>query len=104
MCTKNEMNQKVAEIRSLKALKEETEAAIRALETEVITFLNESEECEAVDKKGNQIRQYIGADYKATYSIQTRENVNKEAVKKLLSKEQFESVKTESTFGVLRIR
>ena len=104
MCTKNEMNQKVAEIRSLKALKEETEAAIRALETEVITFLNESEECEAVDKKGNPIRQYIGSDYKATYSIQTRENVNKEAVKKILSKEQFESVKTESTFGVLRIR
>lgn len=105
MCiTKNEVNQKVAEIRNLKALKEETEAEIMALEAEVITFLKETEECEAVDKKGNPIRQYIGADYKATYSIQTRENVNKEEVKKLLDEKQFASITTKSTFGVLRIK
>lgn len=105
MCmTKTELEKKVAELRSLKALKEETEAEIREAENAIIEFLNETKECETTDKNGKPIRQYIGADYKATYSIQTRENVNKEAVKKLLSMEQFASVRTESTFGVLRIK
>ena len=36
--------------------------------------------------------------------MQTRENVNKEAVKNLLTEEQFASVRTESTFGVLRVK
>lgn len=102
--TKIELNQKVAEIRSLKALKEETENTISALEHEVIAFLEENEECEATDKKGKPIRQYIGADYKATYAEQTRETVNKEEVKKLLSAEDFEKVRTESHFKVLRIK
>lgn len=105
MCmTKNELNKTVEELRSLKTLKEETEQEIRMLENRIIEFLNETEECEAVDKNGKPIRQYIGTDYKATYSMQTRENVNKEAVKNLLNDEQFASVRTESTFGVLRIR
>lgn len=105
MCmTKQELEKKVQELRSLKALKEETEQAIREAENFIIEFLNETKECEATDKNGKPIRQYIGTDYKATYSIQTRENVNKEAVKKLLDAEQFASVKTESTFGVLRIK
>lgn len=105
MCmTKNELNKTVEELRSLKTLKEETEQEIRMLESRIIEFLNETEECEAVDKNGKPIRQYIGTDYKATYSMQTRENVNKEAVKNLLNEEQFASVRTESTFGVLRIR
>lgn len=105
MCmTKPELEKKVQELRSLKALKEETEQAIREAENSIIEFLNESEECGAVDKNGKPIRQYIGTDYKATYSMQTRENVNKEAVKKLLNAEQFASVRTESTFGVLRIK
>ena len=77
MCvTRLELNEKVNALRSLKALKEETE----------------------------QIRQYIGTDYKATYSVQTRENVNKEAVKNILTAEQFASVVTTSTFGVLRVK
>ncbi len=103
MITKSELNKAVEELRSLKALKEETEQAIREAENVVIEFLNESEECEAIDKNGKPIRQYIGTDYKATYSMRTRENINKEAVKKLLNAEQFSSVRTESTFGVLRI-
>lgn len=105
MCmTKLELNDKVNALRSLKALKEETEQEIRELESSIVEFLNETVECEATDKKGNPIRQYIGADYKATYSIQTRENVNKEAVKNILTAEQFESVLTKSTFGVLRVK
>lgn len=105
MCiAKNELNSKVAEIRSLKTLKEETENAIKALEHEVINFLDETEECEAVDKKGNPIRLFIGPDYKLTYAEQTRETVDKEAVKDLLSVEDFEKVRKESRFGVLRIK
>lgn len=105
MCiTKSELEKKVQELRSLKTLKEETEAEIREVESAIIDFLNEMEECKAISKNGKPIRQYIGTDYKATYSMQTRENVNKEAVKKLLDAEQFASVRTESTFGVLRIR
>lgn len=105
MCmTKSELNKAVEELKSLKILKEETESEIRTLENSIIEFLNDTEECETTDKKGNPIRQYIGADYKATYSMQTRENVNKEAVKKLLTAEQFASVRTESSFGVLRVR
>jgi CHASE3 domain sensor protein len=102
--TKSELNQQVATLRSLKALKEETEQEIREIEKTIIDFLNETEECEATDKNGKPIRQYIGTDYKATYSMQTRENLNKEAVKNLLNAEQFASVTSESTFGVLRIR
>lgn len=105
MCmTSKEMEIKVAELRSLKALKEETEQAIRDAENSIIEFLNETEECKATDKNGKEILQYIGSDYKATYSMQTRENVNKEAVKKLLNAEQFASVASYSTFGVLRIK
>ena len=37
--TVEELNKKVAEIRSLKMLKEETEEAIKSLESEVIAFL-----------------------------------------------------------------
>ncbi|MGN1275905.1 MAG: hypothetical protein ACI4UK_02800 [Floccifex sp.] len=104
MMTKSELEKRVTELRSLKALKEETEAEIREAERAIIEFLNETAECETTDKNGKPIRQYIGTDYKATYAMQTRENLNKEAVKKLLSAEQFASVTTESTFGVLRIK
>lgn len=44
MCIlKSELEKKVQEIRSLKTLREETENAIKALELEVITFLQETE-------------------------------------------------------------
>lgn len=104
MCiTKKELNEKVAEIRSLKALKEETEETIKALEFEVISFLQETEECAAQDKKGNPIRQYIGADYKATFATQSRETVDKTKVKSLLSDEEYQKVSKVSTYNVLRI-
>ena len=51
-----------------------------------------------------QNRQYIGTDYKATYSMQTRENVKKEEVKKLLTDKQYEQCIFKSSFGVLRIK
>ena len=50
-------------------------------------FLNETEGCEAVDKKGKPIRRFIGNVFKATLSKRERETVNKEEVKKLLSED-----------------
>ncbi len=102
--TVEELNKKVAEIKSLKILKEETEEAIKSLEGEVIAFLQETETCGATDKKGNPIRQYIGTDYKATYSEQSRETVDKAAVKEILSDEQYQKVSKVSTYNVLRIK
>lgn len=105
MCiAKSELEMKVHEIKSLKMLKEETENAIKALELEVIGFLQETEECKTTDKNGKEILQYIGSDYKATYSEQTRETVDKDAVKKILSEEEFDKVRKESRFNVLRIK
>lgn len=105
MCmTKEELNKAITDLRGLKALKEETESEIRETERKIIEFLSETEECKTTDKNGKEVLQYIGTDYKATYSMQTREGVNKDAVKELLNEEEFESVKTECTFGVLRIK
>lgn len=56
MCiTRAELNKTVSELKSLKMLKEETEAEIRALENSIIEFLNDTEECETTDKKGKPI-------------------------------------------------
>lgn len=105
MCiVKSELENKIHEIKSLKMLKEETENAIKALEMEVIEFLQETEECKTKDKNGKEVLQFIGSDYKATYSEQVRETVDKEAVKKILSTEDFEKVRKESHFNVLRIK
>lgn len=105
MCiAKSQLEIKVHEIKSLKMLKEETENAIKALELEVIGFLQATEECKTTDKNGKEILQYIGSDYKATYSEQTRETVDKDAVKKILSEEEFDKVRKESRFNVLRIK
>lgn len=104
MCiTKTELNEKVSEIRSLKALKEETENAIKALEMDVIGFLNEMEECAATDKNGNPIRQYIGSDFKATYSERSRETVDKAKVKNMLDDEDYQEVSKVSYYSVLKI-
>ena len=105
MCiTKKEVENRINEIRSLKTLKEETEATIRALEQEVIQFLSETEECKSTDKKGKEVFQYIGSDFKATYSEQARETLDKEAIKNLLSEADFNSIRKEIFFKVLRIR
>ena len=104
MCiSKVELDKKVAEIRSLKTLKEETENEIKALENEVISFLEETEECQTTNKKGEPMLQYIGSDYKATYAWQSREMVNKEEVKKILSDTEYQKVSKISTYPVLRI-
>ena len=104
MCiTVKELNETVSEIRSLKALRQETEDAIKALESKVISFLLETEDCAATNKDGKDMFRYIGTDYKATYSLQSRETVDKTEVKKMLSNEEYQKVSKVSTYSVLRI-
>lgn len=99
MCmTTKEMNDTMAAYQEWKRVKEEAALKLKAIE-----FLNETESCEAVDKKGNPIRRFIGIMFKATYSPQEREDVDKTAVKKILSEEEYRKVSKISRYNVLRI-
>lgn len=61
-----EIQQAIDEIRSLKALKEETENALKETENKVIKYLK--------DKGVNEL---IGSDFKASYKEQSRESLDK---------------------------
>lgn len=104
MCmTINEMNETMKAIKEWEKVKEEAEANITSLKAMAIEFLQETEKCEAVDKNGNPIRRFIGTLFKATYSPQERENIDKTEVKKLLSDEDYAKVSKISRYSVLRI-
>lgn len=104
MCmTVEEMNKTLQAIKEWERVIEEAEANLAPLKAKAIEFLQEMEECEAVDKKGNPIRKFIGTLFKATYSPQERENVDKAAVKELLSEEDYQKVSKVSRYKVLRI-
>ena len=65
MCmTVAEMNKTMEEIKSLKLLKEETEDAIKNLERKVIEFLEETEACQTIDKKGEPVLNLLATDKK----------------------------------------
>ena len=104
MCiSREEMNETMQQIKEWKRVKEEAEDNISALNAKAIEFLNETEECEAVDKKGKPIRKFTGTLFKATLSVQERESVDKTEVKKLLSTEDYEKVSKVNVYPVLRI-
>lgn len=104
MCmTIKEMNEAMAAIQEWKRIKEEAEDNITALNAKVIEFLNETDECEAVDKKGKPIRKFIGNIFKATLSEGERETVDKTEVKKLLNDKDYRKVSKVSAYPVLRI-
>ena len=105
MCaTLEEMNQIMDEIKSLERLKEETEDNISALKMKAIEFLKENEEtCKTTNEKGKEILRFIGNIHKATLSEQERETVDKTAVKKILSAEDYQKVTRKSVYPVLRI-
>ena len=104
MCmTVKEMNEAMEQIQEWKRIKEEAEDNITTLNLKVMEFLNETEECEAVDKKGNPIRRFIGNIFKATLSNVEHETVNKDEVKKLLSKDDYAKVSKVSKYQSLRI-
>ena len=49
MCiTKNELEKKIEELRSLKSLKEETENELKALENEIIFYMKENDLTEEI--------------------------------------------------------
>lgn len=104
MCmTVKEMNKAMEQIQEWKRVKEEAEDNITALNAKVIEFLTETAECEAVDKKGNPIRKFIGSIFKATLSRGEKETVDKAEVRKLLNDEDYQRVSKISTYPVLRI-
>ena len=104
MCmTIKEMNETMEQIQEWKRVQEEAEDKITALNAKVIEFLQETVECEAVDKKGNPIRKFIGSIFKATLSKGERETVDKAEVRKLLNDEDYQKVSKVSTYPVLRI-
>lgn len=93
MCmTKQELEKKVNELRSLKALKEELENEVKAAEQEVIAYMNEKQiDTETTDSA------------KITYKPQTRTTLDKDKLSEILGEDlkPFEKV---STFNVLRIK
>lgn len=93
MCmTKQELEKKVNELRSLKASKEELENKVKAAEQEVIAYMIEK-----------QIDTEITDSAKITYKPQTRTTLDKDKLSEILGEDlkPFEKV---STFNVLRIK
>jgi hypothetical protein len=93
MCmTKSELEKKVNELRSLKAMKEELENEVKAAEVEIISYMNER----GIDSE-------ITDTAKITYKLQSRTTLDKEKLTEILGEDlkPFEKV---STYNVLRIK
>ena len=89
--TRKDMDSKINEIRQLKAMKEELEQNLSALQNEVIEYFKE-----------NDIDEVIGNDYKATYKMQSRETLDKKKLESDLG-DLSEYTKVTS-YPVLRIK
>lgn len=93
MCiSKKELNEKVESIRSLKALKEELENELKAIENEVISYMTE-----------NGLDTEITDTAKITYKPQSRTTLDKEKLSEILGEDLKPFEKTTS-FKVLRIK
>ena len=104
MCmTVKEMNEAMEAIQEWKRSKEQAEDNITALNAKVIEFLRETDSCGAVDRKGMEIRKFVGNICKATLSEGSRETVDKAKVKELLDDEEYQKVSKVSVYPVLRI-
>mgnify|MGYP004515113275 FL=1 len=93
MCiTRAELEKKIEELRSLKALKEETENELKALEYEVVSYMKE-----------NELTEEITNTAKITYKPQSRTILDKEKLTEVLGDDlkPFEKV---TTYSVLRIK
>ena len=74
MCiTKTELEQKVQELRSLKAMKEELENEVKAVEHEVILYMTE-----------HNLDSEITDSAKITYKTQSRTTLDKDKLKDIL--------------------
>ena len=93
MCIKKvELESKVQELRSLKALKEETENELKAVEREIISYMLE-----------NGIDTEITDTAKITYKPQSRTTLDKEKLTEILGEDQKPFEKT-TTYNVLRVK
>lgn len=90
--TKKELETKVNEIRSLKALKEEAENEAKALENEIIAYMLE-----------NGLAEEITDSAKITYKLQSRTTLDKDKLIEILGDDlkPFEKV---TSYNVLRIK
>lgn len=89
--TKKELEQKVQAIRSLKALKEETENELKTLESELISYMKE-----------NELSEEFTETSKITYLPQSRTTLDKSRLEADLgSLAEYEKV---TTYNVLRIK
>lgn len=96
MCiSKTELENKVNELRSLKALKEETENELKALEREIIEYMTE-----------NGLSEEITDTAKVTYKPQSRTTLDKEKLEKDFLKRGKDLTPFEKTtcFNVLRVK
>lgn len=92
MCIRREeMDNKIKEIRELKVMKEELENNLKALENEVIEYCKE-----------NEVDEVLGNDFKVTYKPQERKTLDKKALENDLG-DLSEYTKI-TTYSVLRIK
>ena len=93
MCIrKAELESKVQELRSLKALKEETENELKAIEREIISYMVE-----------NGIDTEITDTAKITYKPQSRTSLDKDKLTEVLGDDLKPFEKT-TTYNVLRVK
>lgn len=93
MCiTKIELEKKIEELRSLKALKEETENELKALEREVISYMTE-----------NNLTEEITNNAKVTYKPQSRTTLDKQKLEEVLG-DDLKPYEKVTFFSVLRIK
>lgn len=92
MCmTKNELEKKVQELRSLKAMKEELENELKAIEHSIIEYMKE-----------NELDTEITDTAKITYKPQTRTTLDKARLEEDLG--SLEEYEKKTSFNVLRIK
>ena len=93
MCiTKNELESKVQELRSLKAMKEELENELKAVEHSIIEYMTE-----------NELDTEITDTAKITYKPQSRTTLDKGKLQEIFGDDLKPFEKTTS-FNVLRVR
>ncbi len=93
MCiSKKELETKVQEIRSLKAMKEELENEVKAIEYEIISYMTE-----------NGLAEEITDTAKITYKQQSRTTLDKEKLTEILG-EDLKPFEKKTFFNVLRIK
>ena len=89
--TKKELNEKVEELRSLKALKEETENELKAIESEIISYMKE-----------NELQEEFSDTAKITYLPQSRTTLDKDKLIEAFGDlKPFEKV---TCYNVLRVK